>query len=383
MRLADFVESNTEAILAEWERFARGIAPGGTMDRLALRDHAADILRAAARDMRTPQTGAEQSDKAQGQGSNGAGSRRLDGASDLHAVGRVASGFDMMEMVSEYRALRASVIRLWRDSEPDVDPDDLSDLTRFNESIDQSLTTAVQSYTRRVDQSRETFLAILGHDLRNPLNAVSMSAEFLSSSTDLDADQSEAVGHISAATAVMGRMIADLLDYTRTRLGAGMPTSPAAMDLTDLCRAVLAEFQAGHPQRVLRFHGGAAATGEWDAARLRQAISNLLANAIQHGRADAPVDLTLSTAGRDVVIAVHNSGLPIPPNALPTIFEPLVRAVSPTAPKHRVTGSIGLGLYIAREVVNAHGGAIDVTSTAADGTTFTVRLPRERSAAGA
>src|SRR5688572_24558899 len=172
MRLADFILAKTEQILTEWEAFARGIWPGATTSPRELRDHAEDILRAAARDMASAQTGEQQSDKSKGDGDIGRDSRRLDGASDVHAVGRVASGFNLMDVVAEYRALRASVVRLWRESRPDPDRRDLDDLTRFHESIDQSLTTAVRSYTERVDRSRQMFLAILGHDLRNPLNAV-------------------------------------------------------------------------------------------------------------------------------------------------------------------------------------------------------------------
>ena len=179
MRLADFILANVEPILAEWEAFARGIWPGAKTDPLTLRDHAEDILRATARDMKSAQTTAQQSDKSKGEGDAGAGSESLDGASDVHAVGRVASGFDLLAVVAEYRALRASVIRLWRESSPDPDRRDLDDLTRFNESIDQSLTEAVRSYTERVDRSRQMFLAILGHDLRNPLNSVTMSAALL------------------------------------------------------------------------------------------------------------------------------------------------------------------------------------------------------------
>src|SRR4051812_9981349 len=179
MRLADFILANIEPILVEWEAFARGIWPGPATDPRELRDHAADILRATAWDMQSPQTAAQQSDKSRGDGDPGNGSARIDGASDVHAVGRVRSGFDMMSVVAEYRALRASVIRLWRDSAPTPDVRDLDDLTRFNESIDQSLTEAVRSYTQRVDRSRQMFLAILAHDLRNPLNSMTMSAEAL------------------------------------------------------------------------------------------------------------------------------------------------------------------------------------------------------------
>src|SRR3954468_21527644 len=188
MRLADFILANVEPILAEWEAFARTVWPGEETDPRELRDHAKDILQATAWDMKSAQTAAQQSDKSRGDGHAGADSARIDGASDVHAVGRVRSGFDMMSVVAESRAPRASVIRLWRDSAPAADSRDLEDLTRFNESIDQSLTEAVRSYTERVDRSRQMFLAILAHDLRNPLNSLMMSAEGLSLADGLDAD---------------------------------------------------------------------------------------------------------------------------------------------------------------------------------------------------
>ena len=179
MRLADFIVSNIEPILAEWEAFARGIKPGAAMDALALRDHAAEILLATARDMRSSQSKAERSDKAKGRRPRGEQGVELNGASELHAIGRLGAGFDLLEVVSEYRALRASVLQLWRDSGPTPDERDVDDLTRFNESIDQSVTKAVASYTKRVDQSRDLFLAILSHDLRNPLNSIAMSAALI------------------------------------------------------------------------------------------------------------------------------------------------------------------------------------------------------------
>ena len=155
MRLADFILANTEPILAEWEAFARSISAGAKMGVLALRDHAEDILRATARDMKSSQSAAQQSEKSKGYGQRGEDSVALNGASEQHAVDRLGSGFDLMEVISEYRALRASVLRLWRDSAPHADDADVGDLTRFNESIDQSLSKAASSYTRRVDQSRD------------------------------------------------------------------------------------------------------------------------------------------------------------------------------------------------------------------------------------
>jgi signal transduction histidine kinase len=155
-----------------------------------------------------------------------------------------------------------------------------------------------------------------------------------------------------------------------------MPVSPVAMDLSTLCRAVFDEFHTAHPNRVIRFQTGGQQLGQWDADRLRQAISNLLGNAVQHGAENAPIDLTLTGNSSDVVIAIHNGGPPIPPGELPRIFEPLVRGASAEHPRHNRPGSIGLGLYIAREVARSHDGRIDVTSTQESGTAFTMHLPR-------
>lgn len=380
MRLADFILQNIEPILVEWEAFARTVWPGGEMDPVALRDHARDILRATAFDMKSAQTRTQQDDKSKGEGGIGKESIRVDGASDVHAVGRVRSGFDLMAVVAEYRALRASVIRLWRESDPDSDLRDLDDLTRFNESIDQSLTEAVRSYTERVDQSRQMFLAILGHDLRGPLNAMSLMAGALSQTRQLDAESSRMASRIVASAVAMGGMISDLLDFTSSGVGAGMPLSPASMDLKYLCQEVAEEIRAAHPTRALNFHAHGEFAGEWDAARLRQVVSNLLENAIQHGAESSPVDVSLEADATEVRLAVRNGGPPIPPDALPTIFDPLVRG-SPELQKQRRPGSIGLGLYIAREIVTAHGGAIDVKSSTDAGTVFTVRLPRHGSSA--
>jgi signal transduction histidine kinase len=376
MRLADFILGNIEPILVEWEAFARSVWPGAEKDPLELRDHARDILRATARDMKSNQTATQQSDKSKGDGDSGKESMRVDGASDIHAIARVRSGFDLLAMVAEYRALRAGVIRLWRGSAPTSDLRDLEDLTRFNESIDQSLTEAIRSYTQRVDRSRQMFLAILGHDLRNPLQSMMMSADLLSTRDRLDEEAATMASHISATAAAMAQMINDLLDFTSSGLGSGMQVSPSAMNLNELCREVIEELRAAYPSCTLRIHQHDDISGEWDAARLRQVVSNLLGNAIQHGTENAPVDLSLKAEGSEALLTVHNTGAAIPHDDLPTLFDPLVRGRSRESQKQRRQGSIGLGLYIAREIVTAHGGAIVVKSSAGEGTSFTVRLPR-------
>ncbi|MCA1659107.1 MAG: PAS domain S-box protein, partial [Verrucomicrobiaceae bacterium] len=161
MRLADFISANIEPILAEWEVFARVIWPdasGGATDPATLRDDAEDMLRAAVTDMRSDQTDAQQSDKSKGRGDDSPHQARVDRVSLMHGSDRHGSGFDLPAIIAEYRALRASVIRLWSESHPDPDLSDLKDLTRFNESIDQSLTEAVLAYSKLVERERQAAL---------------------------------------------------------------------------------------------------------------------------------------------------------------------------------------------------------------------------------
>jgi hypothetical protein len=382
MRLADFILTNNEAILADWEAFAREIWPAGVESDIAtLRDHAGNILRATARDMQAEQSDAEQSDKAQGNGRDTAESDRLDDASVDHGLGRVTSGFNLPLVVAEYRALRASVIRLWREGCAQPDGHDLVDLTRFNESIDQSLTRAVQAYTERVDRSRQTFLAILGHDLRNPLAAMRLVTELLQRDSHLSADAQELVSILDTSTTAMAGMVTDLLDFARTALGDRIPIFPAPADLAQICRDVVGEVQIAHPRCEVNLQTRGDLAGAWDAARLRQVIANLVGNAVQHGRDAGAIDvLAAADDAGAVTVAVHNAGEPIPPELLPTIFEPLVRGPSTAPGARRRSGSIGLGLYIARAIATGHGGTITVASTAASGTTFTLSLPRHTNA---
>jgi signal transduction histidine kinase len=376
MRLADFILSNLEPILAGWEVFARSLIAGEHLNQLALRDHARQILQATARDMKSPQTTAERATKSKGL-DHPSENDPLEGASKAHAVDRLGLGFDMLEVMSEYRALRASVLQLWRASAPEPDERDVDDLTRFNESIDQSLSKAVASYTTRVDQARDMFLAILSHDLRSPLNSIGMTAHMVPHVVNDPAKAHACSEQITRSVSVMERMISDLLDYTRTRLGTGMPVKPVPLDLAALARELIAEFRVAHPDREVDLRTEGDVTGAWDSDRVRQAISNLLGNALQHGSAECPVKLALRSDDADVCIAVHNGGDQIPPNELPNIFDPLIRGSSAEGANGNRHGSIGMGLYIAREVAEAHGGRIDVISTAENGTSFTIRLPRK------
>ena len=356
MRLADFILANVEPILAEWEAFARSLTPGATMTPLALRDAAESILLAAVRDMQAEQSLSQQASKSKGHGgAGGSESDQLDKASTIHGMERVVSGFDIMEVVSEYRALRASVLGLWRKSIPQAHVSDIDDITRFNESMDQSLAKAVSSYTGRVERSRRMFLAILSHDLRNPLSVIRMAAGIASRKSD-DPKCVEAMSQIKSNTLAITRLIEDLVDFASTGMGVAMPLTRGPVDLEKLCREVLDGFSTTRPQRTLRFHPRGNLAGAWDEARLRQVISNLVGNALQHGATDGPVDLTVISEDSTVTLSVRNEGAPIPADALATIFDPLVRYATRESADRRVPGSIGLGLYIVREIAVAHGG---------------------------
>jgi len=376
MRLSAFILSNVDSIVVAWEIFAKTIGAGRHLDQLALRDHVEQILQAIARDMSLPQTIAQRAEKSKGRDPTNKGDA-LDGASKAHAIDRLERGFDLLEVMSEYRALRASVLQLWLDNGTDTEDRDVDDLTRFNESIDQSLFEAAASYTRRIDQARDMFLAILSHDLRTPLGAIAMSANILPLVSEGRAEIRDCGLRIGRSASAMERMISDLLDYTRTRLGAGMPVTPAPMDLASLGNELIGEFRAAHPDREIEFQIDGDLNGMWDRARMRQAISNLLGNAIQHGSPCSPVTLSLRGQASQVFIDVHNVGDPIPSGELVRIFDPLVRGSSAEHPSKNRPGSIGMGLYIAREVAKSHDGRIDVTSTVEDGTCFSICLPRE------
>ena len=179
------------------------------------------------------------------------------------------------------------------------------------------------------------------------------------------------VNVIKSSTTRMIRLIDDLLDFTRTNLGGGIPIAPAPMDLKEVCLAVVKELQLSYPGRALHFQPEGNLCGKWDEHRLAQVISNLVGNAIQYGSSLHPIIIKAKRVGESVILEVHNVGSPIDPNKVSQIFDPMYRS-DPTASK---TSHLGLGLYIVREIVKAHGGYVDVTSNEAEGTTFSVRLP--------
>jgi signal transduction histidine kinase len=371
-RLSAFILANREPILVEWEAFARTCAPAsGAMDVEALRDHANEMLTVIAADLDTPQGGRAQREKSMGNAPADDGVT----AAEEHGAGRAESGFSVEQMISEYRALRASVVRLWTKARGAVTPADVDDLTRFNEAIDQSLSESISRYSEDLAYSKEMFLAILGHDLRTPLGAVLTSAKFMLETQELKEPTLTLTSRIASSATRMVHMIGDLLDFTRSRLGGGIPIVRAPAVMGKVVHDVVDEIAAAHPGRTVQVDARGEQKGEWDCARITQALTNLVGNALEHGRKAAVVTVAVAGDDQEVTVAIHNRGAAIPSDQLNGIFNPM-KSREPTAASGRPTGNLGLGLYIADRIVNAHNGRIAVESSEEHGTTFTVHLPR-------
>lgn len=376
MRLAAFIKTQRERIMAEWETFARTLAPASdTMDIAALRDHASEMLTVIARDLETPQTSAEQHQKSVGNAPDDVPAPPT--AAQEHGADRAERGFTIDQMVSEYRALRASVVRLWIEESGALANADVEDLTRFHEAIDQSLAESIARYTADLDHSKEMFVAILGHDLRTPLGAIITSATYMLDTGQLQEPFLTLTSRIGSSSRRMQRMIADLLDLTRSRLGGGIPIVRAPTDLASVVRDVISELAAMHPVPPIQFSTSGDTYGSWDAERLTQVLTNLIGNALEHGAQDTPVVVTLTGNEGDVVVTIHNRGPVISADLARRIFDPMKRREAGITSTPGASSHLGLGLYIAERIVTAHNGTIDVESVAATGTTFSVRLPRD------
>ncbi|HEX5745814.1 MAG TPA: PAS domain S-box protein [Archangium sp.] len=225
---------------------------------------------------------------------------------------------------------------------------------------------------RQRSELEQQYLGVVSHDLRNPLASISLGARTLQR---LERPAPETVlrtaGRIANSADTMGRMVSDLLDFTRGRLGGGLPLERAHNDLVLLCQEVIDEFSVTHPDRRILLEGDARCEGWWDGERMRQVLSNLLSNALRHSRPGSLVSVRARELEGEVELAVSNEGEPIPSELLPVLFEPFRRGLSAFRP----AGSLGLGLFIVHQVAMGHGGRVEVGS-AGGVTSFTVRMPR-------
>jgi signal transduction histidine kinase len=369
LRLADFILRDMENILVKWEAFATTCLPAAaSMASLELRDHAQQILEAVAADLSTSQSPEEQSAKSMGLAPAPLVARET--AAQTHAVMRARSGYDIKQLASEYRALRASVLSLWLDACLPAAPH-LQDVIRFNEAIDQAVAESVGHFSAQVDQSRNLLLGMLSHDMRNPLQTVQMTARHLGH-LNAGAQVSAAAGRLIRSGAHLQALLDDLVDFNRTNLGLGINIVPSPVDLGTICAEELEQLGVAYPDNQLQLNVEGDCQGSWDGRRVRQLLGNLITNAIHHGAPDLPVRVAVVGEKTDVRIEVSNSGPAIDRETLTQLFAPLKRGTA-NGPHQ----GMGLGLYIVREIAKGHGGDAEARSDERE-TVFTVRLPRRR-----
>jgi signal transduction histidine kinase len=358
--LSSFIRRERDAIVREWSLRAEKLPSAQRLTRGHLHDHVPTILDRIS-------DAIDRHDD---------GPRPLADLPEQHGLLRFHDGYDLRQVVAEYRMLRHVIVDLYTEQDG-LSADaraEMKPLLVMHETVDRAISESVDQFAVERDRVRDRFIAILGHDLREPLHTILFSlfshhAQLLRAD-ELDTATIQVTARIVNAAKRMNRMIADLLDFARGRLGGGISIVPVRFDARTLITETVREIADTHPERDVQC-GSEYVTGdfgvEWDSDRIAQVIANLVGNALVHGR--DPVIVTMADEGDSVSIAVSNRGS-IPTDVLPHVFDPFV----PGTVDARRDG-LGLGLYIVQQIAHGHGGTVAAESTQ-DDTTLVVRLPR-------
>lgn len=380
VRLADFIVNNLEMILQDWEGFAATAAPlESNMTRNELRDHASMMLVAIGKDLRCAETQQEQEDKSKGRGH----CKSEDFAGREHGSARLRSHFTVEQLVSEYRALRATVLRLWSEDSQSVSQTDIQDITRFNEAIDQLLVASIANFAQESRQAldaertrRDEFLAMLAHELRNPLAPIKSAAALLKRSKTDDAIIRRASDIIDRQVEHMVGLIADLLDVSRVTRGL-IELEKETLNMKGVVYEAVEQamplIQARHHQlTVQKLPDDAVVFG--DQKRLVQIVSNLLTNAAKYTPDTGKIMLKVEVHPEQVVLSVGDNGIGMSSELMEHLFEPFVQA---KRTPDRTSGGLGLGLALVKSLTNLHGGQVTCNCAGlGKGSKFSVYLPR-------
>ncbi len=304
------------------------------------------------------------------EGDEEAGRRGFESLSEGHAVQLLGHGIDLETLSTEYQILR-NVILLHLLVVPSTDAV-RSSLARLNDGIDLAVNGAIRRYAASRDKIRDRFVGILGHDLRVPLNAVALAAAQIAARPCTDPKHARMAATIQNSSDRMFRMIADVIDFTHAHLGQGIPAVPALSDIGEICEEAASELRLNHPQREIKVELSGDLRGHVDRDRLIQALSNLIGNAIQHGKDPIIVSAHETTDRNAVVTQVKNFGPPIPADIAPRLFDPFRVGHEET---HRPRTNLGLGLYIVQQIALAHGAHCTAGSDENE-TVFEIRWPR-------
>jgi len=360
-RLGELIRANQDTILQAWDGFASTIEPEISAKSMAeLRSHAQQLLIALAAGLDAGKTA------------------HCDRAPEIHAAACLHSGYSVIHLIAEYHALRRSVLSLWSKAPRRNMTCDTADMMRFNDAVDRALSQSVAQYQRLVDQSQNMFLAILGHDLRNPLGTLVAGANLMMNDLDLAPKHVMMATRMFSSSRRMKKLIDDFIDFTRTHLGTGIPVKIKPGNLVAVCWQVVNELRTAYPKRFVDLRTPPKLEATFDADRIAQVLSNLIGNALQYGNEVFPVRVWVSASDNNIKIAVNSRGPIIPPDRIELIFDAMVRLASNVGSQPSECHSLGIGLYISREIIRAHAGEIGVVSNAEHGTTFTVTMPRHQ-----
>lgn len=353
-RVSEFLRSKQNEICALWEDEVRREVPAfRAMSRPVLLDHVHEFLDGLANwiDGRT-----EDAER---------GFSRL---AEGHALQRLGYGVGLETLTREYSKLRVTLLRMLMAVDPT--PDVREEIVRLHEGMDRAINVAMHRYATRREEVRERFVAILGHDLRDPLSTVVISANMLASNPALKSEHRVVASRIVRACDRMQRMINDVLDFARGHLGTGIPANPTLNDMGEICRAAADEIIGANPQREIAVDISGDLRGAFDRDRVHQAMTNLLSNAIHHGEGRIEVRAYESEDRHAVVTEVTSHGEQIPEELRQRLFDPFAHGEM-SGPRR----GLGLGLFIVQQIAIAHGALCDVESDAT-ATTFSIRWPR-------
>lgn len=372
MRLVEFIKVSNAEIAAEAVAYARTLPPLANESESLLNDHIPKILDAIVRDLEQSQS--KDSSRAKGLGEAPVEANAPETAAQTHGRLRAKSGLHTSQLVAEYRALRASVLRLWTETDPDNAS--VKEVARFNEAIDQAIAESVDYFAEEMDQLKNLFLGVLAHDLRGPLNAILLTSELISRRTAGLPEINQPVNVLMRSGRRMSSLLDTLLEYNKSTLGIGLHLQRGHVDLAAECTQELEILATALPTATLTLDCEGELTGNFDASAIRQAMGNLVYNAAAYGK-NSVVHIELKGTDATISLRVINAGVPIPEEKIAEIFQPLKRGLL----KLDSAGSnLGLGLFIVEQIAHAHGGKARCVSTA-ESTVFSLVLPRTQPAA--
>ena len=369
MQLGTFIVASLDTMVEEWLASGRASAPSPNGSEAAeLRDCLQGVLLAIARDME--RDGGAARDRMEARPANPPSTR--------HGRLRQQQGFGLGQLVEEFGSLRSTVLTRWYFSGARKNSESvLHQSLGFNQAVDAALRDSAEGFMQALVATRDTHLSTLLQDLRSPLSAIHVASAVLARPDFGPETRRHSTRRARAALTQMDGLISDLLEYTRSRSAPGITIDKSSCDLKQVCEASIEALRTSHPARTFRIETSGDLVVNADAPRIQQALSNLLHNALQHGDGQSVIKLDACADEAGAILSVWNAGRAIPEASLEAIFEPWVRVPSgASATPDRLPASLGLGLFIAREIALAHGGTVAASSDANAGTRFTIRLPR-------